>query len=293
MKKDFISLNDFSRQELEKILDLADEYKKNPHSKVLENKVLGLIFTKSSTRTRVSFEVAMMHLGGNSIFLSSRDIQIGRGETIADTAKVLSRYIDIIAIRTHAHEDVLELAKHADIPVVNGLSDLLHPCQLMADMQTIRKIKGGLKDLKVTYVGDAANNMAYSWINASRIFEFDLVLACPEKYTPAIEYDSSRVTVTQDPVSAAVNADVLYTDVWVSMGQEEETEQRLKEFDGFQIDSRLIQVAKPDVSVMHCLPAHRGQEISADAIDGPNSVVFDQAENRLHINKAVFTYLLT
>ena len=221
MTRHFISISDYDKDSLVSILDLADDFKKRPIRPVLKDKVLGLIFTKSSTRTRVSFEVAIMHLGGNAIFLSSRDIQTGRGESFADTAGVLSRYMDIIAMRTHLHTDITEFARHATIPVINGLSDLMHPCQVMADLMTIREKGRDISDMTVAYIGDGANNMARSWIHASGIFGFGLNIAAPENYMPELEGEGlpSTVTLTTDPIKAARGADVLYTDVWVSMGQ--------------------------------------------------------------------------
>ncbi len=294
MTRHFLSIEDHSPADLRHILDLAADFKKNPVRPVLRDKVLGLIFSKSSTRTRVSFEVAMMHLGGHSIFLSSRDIQTGRGESFADTARVLSRYLDVIAMRTHDHQDLIEMATYSSVPVINGLSDLMHPCQVMADLLTIRERLGTLDGVTVAYVGDGSNNMAHSWIHAAEKFGFALRIATPAGYGPQIPVapGSKNVLVTADPLQAARGADVLYTDVWVSMGQEEEKEKRLRDLDGYQINDRLLALASPRGLVMHCLPAHRGEEITASVIDGPRSVIFDQAENRLHINKALFVFLL-
>ncbi|OEH87033.1 ornithine carbamoyltransferase [Desulfuribacillus stibiiarsenatis] len=301
--KDFLTLADFSTEEILALLDLAIELKagKGPQ-KPLAGKTLGMIFQKSSTRTRVSFEVGMLQLGGHPLFLSNNDIQLGRGETIYDTAKVLSRYVDAIMIRAHGHEQVEELAKHADIPVINGLTDTYHPCQALADLQTILEHKGRLKGLKVAYIGDG-NNVAHSLMIGCAKVGIDVAIATPAGYEPdakiveraklIAQAHGSSVVVTNDPVEAAKNADVLYTDVWASMGQEAEQEKRVKDFAGYQIDSQLCSHAKPDFIFLHCLPAHRGEEVSAEVIDGPNSVIFDEAENRLHAQKAIMVACLS
>jgi ornithine carbamoyltransferase len=300
VKKDFLSILDLETDEIHEIIGETHRLKedaKSSNDKPLKGKILGMIFTKSSTRTRVSFEVGMVQLGGYPIFLSTSDIHLGRGETIADTAKVLSRYVDGIMIRTFAQADVDELARHASIPVINGLTDLLHPCQVLADLFTIHEIKGGFDGLKVAYVGDG-NNVANSWINAVLRLPIRLDIACPEGYDPdgqIIERGTSEVgerfRVIRDPVEAVRDADVVYTDVWTSMGQEEESEIRQKIFNPYQINTELMAACESGI-VMHCLPAHRGEEITDEVIDGPQSVVFHQAENRLHAQKAILVRLM-
>ena len=304
--KDFLQLSDFSPEEILFLLEEAKELKAlqkqgKPHP-YLSGKVLGMIFEKSSTRTRVSFEVGMLQLGGHAIFLSSRDIQLGRGESISDTAKVLSRYVDGLMIRTFAHESVEELADHASIPVINGLTDLQHPTQVMADLLTILEHKGKLAGLKLCYIGDGNNNMAHSLMEGAVKVGMDISIASPPGYLPngAITEKSiktgkqfgSTVMITNDPVEAIKDADVIVTDVWTSMGQEEETEKRLKAFASFQVNEELCKYAKEDFIFLHCLPAHRGEEVTAEIIDGPHSVVFDEAENRLHAQKAILKLLL-
>lgn len=303
--KDFISIHDCSAEEIEQLLNLAIKLKAEqksgiPHP-VLKGKTLGMIFTKSSTRTRVSFEVGMTQLGGYPLFLSSSDIQLGRGETIYDTANVLSRYLDGIMIRTFAHQDVLDLAKYADIPVINALTDLLHPCQVMADLLTAYEHKGKLKGLKMAYVGDG-NNMAHSLMYGCAKVGMDIAVATPAEYTCDEEVVSnaksdaaksgSSVIITQDPAEAVKNADIIYSDTWVSMGQEKEKEERIKIFKPYQVNRALFDMAKPDAIFMHCLPAYRGFEVTEDVIDSPNSVIFDEAENRLHAQKAVMATLM-
>lgn len=305
MLKHFIDINDLTRDELFELLDLADALKADlkagrPHP-LLRGKTLGMIFTKASTRTRVSFEVGMNQLGGYPLFLSGNDIQIGRGESVADTAKVLSRYLDGIMIRTFAHQDVLDLAANGSIPVINGLTDLMHPCQALADLQTIREHMGRLQGLKMAYLGDG-NNMAHSLLQAAAKVGMDIAVATPANYAcdPRIvaqaedtaAQSGSHVLITDDPRLAASNADVLYTDTWVSMGQESEKTQRLATFIPYQVNTELLALARPDVIFLHCLPAYRGFEVSADVIDGPHSVIFDEAENRLHAQKAVLVSLL-
>jgi len=264
----------------------------------LAGKTLGMIFDKSSTRTRLSFEAGMYQLGGLAIYLNSRDTQLGRGETIADTARIVSRYLDAVMIRTFAQESVEEFARHATIPIINGLTDLMHPCQIVSDLFTIVERKGTYEGLKIAYVGDG-NNMANSWIDAAAKLPFKLTLACPKGYDPDARIlergrkkASKGVSLYRDPVQAVKNADVVYTDVWASMGQESEQEARAKIFEGYQVNRKLMQHAKPDAIVMHCLPAHRGEEISAEILDGPLSVVWDQAENRLHVQKAILEILM-
>ncbi|WNY25024.1 ornithine carbamoyltransferase [Methanolapillus millepedarum] len=299
--KDLISMADLSLEDIREILDLAAEIKeKRSQGKIIDhlrNKSLGMIFEKSSTRTRVSFEVGMNDLGGHAIYLNANDIQIGRGETVEDTAKVLSRYLHGIIARVYSHETLVKLGANASIPVINALSDEEHPCQILADLLTIKEYKNRISDMKFVWVGDG-NNVCNSIMLACAIVGMEIVVVCPKGYEPDEKYVIKTkelggvLTITDKPLEAAKNADVLYTDVWVSMGDEAEEEKRLKDFAGFQINEELIAVSKPDVIVMHCLPAHRGLEISAGAIDGPHSVVFDQAENRLHAQKAVLLKLL-
>lgn len=303
--RDFLTLADYSQDEIITILDTAAEikklYKNNQPTPFLLGKTLGMIFEKSSTRTRVSFEVGMYQLGGQALFLSSRDMQLGRGETIADTARVLSRYLDGIMIRTFAQTDLEELAEYADIPVINGLTDLTHPCQILADLLTIREHKGRLSGLKVAYVGDG-NNIAHSLLIGGAKVGMHVAVATPENYQPhgmivdvakqAAAESGGTIELTTDPVAAVTNADVLVTDVWASMGQEAEAEERAKVFAPYQVNSNLAKHAKADYIFLHCLPAHRGEEVTAEIIDGPHSVVWDEAENRLHAQKAVLALLL-
>ncbi|MFC1840798.1 ornithine carbamoyltransferase, partial [Thermodesulfobacteriota bacterium] len=282
---------DLNKDEIVALIDRAIEIKSQPRNanRSLEGYTLGLIFEKASTRTRVSFEIAMFRLGGQTIFLSRADTQLSRDETIPDTARVLSRYIDALAIRTYSQALLEEMAEWADIPVINALSDHYHPCQVLSDMMTVREKKGDLSSMKIAWVGDG-NNVAHSWINAARIMGFDLVLACPSGYHPSpevMEGAGSNISVVEDPVEAVRGAAVINTDVWASMGQEEEGNQRISDFQGFQLDSKLVEMAEPDVLVMHCLPAHRGEEITSEVLDGPNSVIFDQAENKLHLHQAL------
>jgi ornithine carbamoyltransferase len=290
--RDFLAIPDYSRDELNNLFDLAERMRKGEYrDKPLAGMSLAMIFMKASTRTRVSFEVGAWQLGGHALFLSPRDVQLGRGEPIADTARVLSRYVDGIMIRTFAHAEVEELAKYASVPVINGLTDLLHPCQILADILTIRQRLGGLEGKKIAWIGDG-NNMANSWINAAYRLGFELTLACPEGYEPdpAILKRAqavANVRVVRDPNEAAEAADVVNTDVWASMGQEEEQAVREKAFAGFMVTPALMRRAKRGAIFLHCLPAHRGEEVSAEVIDGPQSAVWDEAENRLHIQKAI------
>jgi ornithine carbamoyltransferase len=302
MKKDLLSEYDLEREDYECIFEKAHRLKRlhregREHA-TLKGKTLGMIFDKSSTRTRISFEVGMYQLGGIALFLSNRDTQLGRGEIIADSARIMSRYLDGIMIRTFSQAAVEEFARYAAIPVINGLTDLLHPCQLLSDLFTIIEKKGRYEGLKIAYVGDG-NNMANSWINAAAKLAFHLDLACPEGYDPesailkrGMAEAPAGVTLHRDPIAAVRDADVVYTDVWVSMGQETERGERMKRFQGYQVNQPLLDRAKKDVLVMHCLPAHRGEEITAEVIDGPRSVVIDEAENRLHVQKAVMEILL-
>jgi ornithine carbamoyltransferase len=290
--RDFLAIPDYSREELLALFDLAERMRKGDYKdKPLAGKSLAMIFMKASTRTRVSFEVGAWQLGGHALFLSPRDVQLGRGEPIADTARVLSRYVDGIMIRTFAHSEVEELAKYADVPVINGLTDLLHPCQILADLLTIRQHLGSIDGRKVAWIGDG-NNMANSWINAAYRLGFDLTLACPEGYDPdrtILERAQkvANVRVVRDPGEAVEGADVVNTDVWASMGQEDEQAVREKAFKGYIVDEALMSRAQQDAIFMHCLPAHRGEEVSAAVIDGLQSVVWDEAENRLHVQKAI------
>ncbi len=290
--RDFLAIPDYSRDELMNLFALAERMRSGDYrDKPLAGKSLAMIFMKASTRTRVSFEVGAWQLGGHALFLSPRDVQLGRGEPIADTARVLSQYVDGIMIRTFGHAEVEELAKFATVPVINGLTDLLHPCQILADILTIRQHQGSLDGKKVAWVGDG-NNMANSWINAAYRLGFDLTLACPEGYEPDSEIlkraqGTANVRVVRDPAEAVEGVDVVNTDVWASMGQEEEQAIREKAFAGYMVDAPLMKRAKHDAIFLHCLPAHRGEEVAAEVIDGPQSVVWDEAGNRLHIQKAI------
>jgi len=296
-----LTVADLNKEEIDNLLDrassLKERHKKGIPYHPLRGKTLGLIFEKSSTRTRVSFETAMYHLGGDAIFISHRDSQIGRGEPIKDTARVMSRYVDAVVIRTFGHEIAQEYARYSAVPVINGLTDLHHPCQVMADILTVVEKKGGYKDIKACWIGDG-NNMANSWIEAAQSLSFELRLACPKGYWPnsailkRAKAENPSIFVTESVEEAARGADVLNTDVWASMGQEEEAGKRTKAFAGYQINSKVLAIAKRDAIVMHCLPAHRDEEITEEVLEGPNSVVWDQAENRLHIQKAMLEWLL-
>lgn len=298
--KHLLKLMDLSTNEINEILNLADQLKYEKKNGIehhyLKGKTLGMIFAKSSTRTRVSFEVGMYDLGGTALFLSSHDIQLGRGEPVNDTARVLSGYLDGIMIRTFDQSDVETLAEYGSIPIINGLTDYCHPCQVLADLMTIREIKGSIKGNKLCYIGDG-NNMANSLIVGGIKMGMDVSIGCPENYKPdseIMEWASANgnFTCTSDIFKAAENADVLYTDVWASMGQEGEAEERKKIFKGFQINDELMAVAKPDAMVLHCLPAHREEEITAKVFEQHANEIFEQAENRLHAQKAVLVKLL-
>jgi ornithine carbamoyltransferase len=297
MPTDFLAIPDFSRDELDGLLSLAESMRVGKYtSKPLVGKTLAMIFMKASTRTRVSFEAGTFQLGGHALFLSARDVQLGRGEPISDTARVLSRYVDGIMIRTFAHQDIEELAKFADVPVINGLTDMLHPCQVLADLMTVRAEFGTVTGMKYAWIGDG-NNMANSWINAAYRYGFDLDLACPEGYEPADHLleraqTVANVRIVRDPMEAAKGANVVTTDVWASMGQEQEQKERERAFKGFTVGEKLMKQADDKAIFLHCLPAHRGEEVSADVIDGPQSRVWDEAENRLHIQKAIMAVLL-
>ena len=295
--RDFLAIPDFSRTELISLFDLAERMRTGRYDrKPLAGKSLGMIFMKASTRTRVSFEVGAWQLGGHALFLSPRDVQLGRGEPVPDTARVLSRYVDGIMIRTFSHAEVEDLARHATVPVINGLTDLLHPCQILADLLTVQQHLGGWEGKRIAWVGDG-NNMANSWINAAYRLGFDLRLACPEGYEPdasllARARTEADVQLFSDPREAVEGAHVVNTDVWASMGQEEEQAQRERAFAGYQVDSALMARAAADAIFLHCLPAHRGEEVAAEVIDGPQSRVWDEAENRLHVQKAIMAALM-
>lgn len=294
----FLTLLDFSPAELISVLDRADQLKQlqreNTLHETLKNKVLGMIFEKSSTRTRVSFEAGMNQLGGSAIFLSPRDTQLGRGEPIEDSARVLSSMLDVVMIRTFGHEIIQQFAKYSKVPVINALTDEYHPCQLLADMQTFREFRGSIQGKTVTWIGDG-NNMCHSYINAARQFDFELNIAAPEGYAPdteLVQQNKQRVNLIADPQMAVKGSDLVVTDVWASMGQESESDQRLSAFDGFQITPELMDHANSDALFMHCLPAHRGEEVSASMMDDTRAVVWDEAENRLHAQKALLEALL-
>ncbi|WP_297635433.1 ornithine carbamoyltransferase [uncultured Clostridium sp.] len=306
MKKDLLKMNDLSKNEILEILNLADQlkYEKNHNIKhpLLKGKSLGMIFSKASTRTRVSFEVGMYELGGNPLFLSSSDLQIGRGEPICDTARVLSRYLDGIMIRTFEQSEVDSLAKHASIPIINALTDDEHPCQILADLMTIREQKNSFEDLKICYIGDG-NNMAHSLMIGCLKLGMDFSIASPKGYYPKEEYlnlantisktENTLFTLTNSPKEAIENADVVITDVWASMGQESESKKRKIAFEGYCVNSSLMEFANNDAIVLHCLPAHREEEISTEVLEKHANVIFDEAENRLHVQKAVLVKLLS
>ncbi len=300
--KHFLSLKDVSPEELNRIFELSVDVKKNPgkYSKALEGKTLGMIFQKSSTRTRVSFEVGMFQLGGHALFLSSTDIQIGRGETIADTARVLSRMVDMIMARVFGHDLVEDLARYGSVPVINGLSDFSHPCQAVADYFTLYERWGNLKGRKIAYVGDG-NNVCHSLLYGAAILGMHIAVGAPDGYKPdqnVVRFSEElarktggSVTIVTDPRDAVKDADSVYTDVWASMGQEKEYHERKAVFGGYQVNKQLFSLAKKDAIFLHCLPAHRGDEVTDDVIDSPNSAVFDEAENRLHCQKALLLFL--
>jgi ornithine carbamoyltransferase len=303
--RDFLMLVDYTPEEIRYLIDLAIDLKKKQKAgevyQPLKGKTLGMIFEKSSTRTRVSFEVGIYQLGGQGLFLSGNDLQIGRGEPILDTAQVLSRYLDGIMIRTFAHRNVVELARGATVPVINGLTDLSHPCQALADYQTILEHKGRLEGLKLAYIGDG-NNVVHSLMMGAAKLGVDISIATPEGYEPdpdlvkqSIDHakeTGARIHLCRDPKEAVANADVIYSDVWASMGQEAEQKERELAFADYQVNEALAKYAKQDYLFMHCLPAHRGEEVSEGVIDGPNSIIFDQAENRLHAQKAIMAAIM-
>jgi len=305
MKNHLLTVADLTVEDIEGIFELTDklkeEVKNGVDHPILAGKALGMIFQKSSTRTRVSFETGMFQLGGHALFLSSNDIQLGRGESISDTAKTLSRYIDGIMIRTYDHSDVEELAEEGTVPVINGLTDLLHPCQILADLYTIQEKKGNLEGKKLAYLGDG-NNIANSLLLGTTKVGMDVAIATPDDYKPnsemiakakkQAEKSGSKVEIIDDPEAAVKDADAVYTDTWASMGDEDEKEARMKAFDGYQVTTELMSTAKDDAIFLHCLPAYRGQEMTAEVIDGPQSVVFDEAENRMHVQKAIMAKLM-
>ncbi len=302
MKRDLLTILDLSKKEIFELFDLAKTIKRKWEAGEelpdCSRKTMGLLFEKPSTRTRISFQVAMYRLGGRAIYMTPQDTQISRDETLADTARVLSRYLDCLVVRTFGHNVVEELAKYSAIPIINGLTDSFHPCQVLSDLFTLLEKRGNLDNLKVAWVGDG-NNVAHSWINAAARLGFTLWISCPEGYWPGEEIienartlEGKNIFLVEDPREAVANAEVINTDVWASMGQEAEAQKRRKVFKPFQVNQELLKHAPKDVYVMHCLPAHRGEEITDEVIDGPNSIVFDQAENRLHFQIALLAWLL-
>ena len=294
----FLTLLDLTPQELNHLIHRAIELKRMRNTgevyEPLKNRVMAMIFEKASTRTRVSFEAGMAQFGGHAMFLSPRDTQLGRGEPIEDSAKVISSMVDVVMIRTFSHELVTAFAEHSRVPVINALTDEYHPCQLLADMQTYQEIRGSIQGKTVTWVGDG-NNMCSSYINAARQFDFHLNIACPAGYEPdatLVADNAGRISITNDPKVAVKDSDLVVTDVWASMGQEEEEAIRLRRFDGFQVNPALMDLANKDALFMHCLPAHRGEEVSDDMMDDPRCVAFQEAENRLHAQKALLEFLL-
>ncbi|HUR42004.1 MAG TPA: ornithine carbamoyltransferase [Verrucomicrobiae bacterium] len=292
----FLKLSDLDAAELKALIKRAQALKRARRrgSRVLAGRTLAMIFAKSSTRTRVSFEVAMDQLGGHALFLSPRDIQLGRGEPLADTARVIGSMCDGIMVRNDSQADQEEIARHSRVPVINGLSELHHPCQLLADVQAFSEARGDIRGATIAWIGDG-NNVCHSWIEAARLLDFSLRIACPRGYEPSqemIKAGGKRIAMLRDPNEAARNADCVVTDVWTSMGQEQENAKRLRVFKGFQVDGVVMRAAAKDAIFMHCLPAHRGEEVSADVIDGPQSVVWAEAENRLHAQKALLEFLL-
>ncbi len=296
MKRDLLTIRDLKREEILGLIRRALEIKRSGRRAggALAGRTLGLIFEKSSTRTRVSFETAMLRSGGRTVFMHSSDTQIARDEPVADTARVLSRYLDGLVVRAYSQAMVEEMAEWAEIPVINALTDSFHPCQILSDLMTITEKRGGLEGLRAAWIGDG-NNVARSWINAASVVGFDLTLACPPAYAPGadvLDRAGANVRVVSDPEEAARGAHALNTDAWASMGQEEEWERRRRDFQGYRVDRALVKAAAPDVLVMHCLPAHRGEEINEEVLEGPESVVFDQAENKMHLHQALLEMLL-
>lgn len=294
----FLTLTDLDRSELKALLQRAIELKamlrKGEIYEPLNNKVLAMLFEKSSTRTRVSFETGMAQFGGHALFLAARDSQLGRGEPVEDSSRVLSSMVDCIMVRTFEHEKIELFAKYSSVPVINGLTDDVHPCQLLADMQTYVEHRGDIQGKTVTWIGDG-NNMCHSYMHAAKLLDFKLNIACPQGYEPEqkfIDETSDYIELISDPHKASTHSDLVVTDVWASMGQEEEQARRIRDFKPYQVNTDLMHIAKPDALFMHCLPAHRGEEVSADVIDGPQSVAWDEAENRLHAQKALLEFLL-
>ena len=304
MDKDLLSIKDLKIQDIEMLFQMAEDLKKRRKRgekiiHLLDGKSLGLLFEKPSTRTRISFEIAMRELGGNSLFLPSDQLQLKRGELLGDAAKIFSLYLDALVVRTYNHENLIELAQNATIPIINGLSDFSHPCQVLSDMFTIKEKKGELKNLKLTFVG-AGNNVCNSWIYGAAKTNLNLVISSPKGYEPKAGILKNALNINQkckielisDPLQAVKGADIIYTDVWVSMGEEKEREERINAFKGFQVNKKLVNLAKKNVLVMHCLPAHRGEEITGEVLDGSSSIVWEQAENKLHLQKALLVLLL-
>ncbi len=298
MTRHFLTLLDIDAGDINRLIRRAIELKAMTHAgeryEPLKGKVMGMIFDKSSTRTRVSFETGMAQFGGHAIFLSPRDTQLGRGEPIEDSARVLSRMVDVVMIRTFAHETLERFAEHSQVPVINALTDRFHPCQLLADMQTLLEHRGSIAGRTIAWIGDG-NNMCHSYINAARQFDFQLRIATPEGYEPDADIVAAagdRITLTHDPREAVAGVDLVATDVWASMGQEEEQEKRRRDFAGFQVNAELMKLAGPEALFTHCLPAHRGEEVTAEVLEGPQSITWDAAENRLHSQKALLEYLL-
>ncbi|MBS1238280.1 MAG: ornithine carbamoyltransferase [Deltaproteobacteria bacterium] len=296
MKKDLLSIRDLTKEELLGLLEKGLQFKKQGRKvkRTLQGYTLGMLFDKASTRTRISFETAMFRLGGQTLFMHRAETQLSRDETVGDTARVLSRYLDAMAIRTFSQQFIEGMAREGAIPVINALTDRFHPCQVLSDLMTILEKRGNLDDLKVAWVGDG-NNVAHSWINAAHVLGFELVLACPPGYHPLPEIvkgPNKKIEIVGDPKKAVKGADAVNTDVWASMGQEHQRKKRILAFQGFQVNQELLKAARRDVLVMHCLPAHRGDEITSDVMDGPNSVVFDQAENKMHLHMAVLEKLI-
>ncbi|MEQ8289192.1 MAG: ornithine carbamoyltransferase [Gammaproteobacteria bacterium] len=294
----FLTLDSMTREELESIINRAAYLKQHFRQKFVEtslkNRVLGMIFEKSSTRTRVSFEAGMAQLGGHAIYLAPSGSQIGRGEPMEDTARVLSKMVDCIMLRTFEHERIEKFARYSDVPVINGLSDSYHPCQLLADLLTYTETRGAIHGKKVVWIGDG-NNMCHSYMNAARLFDFNLFVACPDGFDPDPEIlakNASFVTIERDPKKAAENADLIVTDVWASMGQEDEQIKRLEKFRNYQVNAELMALADKEAIFMHCLPAHRGEEVTTDVLEGPQSVVWEEAGNRLHSQKALLEFLI-
>jgi ornithine carbamoyltransferase len=304
MNKDLLSIKDLKISDIRILFQMAEDLKKRRKRgekiiHILDGKSLGLLFEKPSTRTRISFEIAMREVGGNSLFLPSEQLQIKRGETLADAAKIFSLYLDALVVRTYEHKNLIELAKNASIPVINGLSDLLHPCQVLSDMFTIREKMGELKDIKMAFIG-SGNNVCNSWIHGAAKMGINLAISSPKGYEPKPEIlkdakkinPKCKIKLINDPLKAVKDADVIYTDVWVSMGEEKERTERTEAFKGFQVNEKLLKLAKKKVLVMHCLPAHRDEEITSRVLDGSHSIVWEQAENRLHVQKALLVLLL-